>query len=151
VGLSLEAPKYCLCIQSKSAGFSLVNTGKQARLKHARRHLERNLVKHVHHRCVDIQKLVKKLETRGSRPNACRLLSLGAYWRAKCTQIHPVQSKNSKDAIRQEIQAVNVKTFGKVFHNFEKRIPVCLDVKGDQFQSIDYEQVLFYIVPGMCI
>jgi len=26
-----------------------------------------------------IQKLVKKLETRGSRSNACRLLSLGAY------------------------------------------------------------------------
>jgi len=26
-----------------------------------------------------IQKLVKKLETRGSQSNACRLLSLGAY------------------------------------------------------------------------
>ena len=26
-----------------------------------------------------IQKLVKKLETRGSRSNTCRLLSLGAY------------------------------------------------------------------------
>jgi len=39
-----------------------------------------------------------------------------------------------KNAIRQEIQAVNVDTLGKVFRDLEKRIPVCLDVKGDQFQ-----------------
>ena len=39
-----------------------------------------------------------------------------------------------KDAIRQEIQDVNVDTSGKVFQNLEKRIQVCLDVKGDQFQ-----------------
>ena len=39
-----------------------------------------------------------------------------------------------KDAIRQETQAVNVDTLGKVFQNLEKRIQVCLDVKGDQFQ-----------------
>jgi len=39
-----------------------------------------------------------------------------------------------KDAIRQEIQAVNVDNLGKVFQNLEKRIQVCLDVKGDQFQ-----------------
>ena len=39
-----------------------------------------------------------------------------------------------KDVIRQEIQAVNFDTLGKVFQNLEKRIQVCLDVKGDQFQ-----------------
>jgi len=39
-----------------------------------------------------------------------------------------------KDAIRQEIQAVNVDTLGKVFQNLGKRIQVCLDMKGDQFQ-----------------
>jgi len=39
-----------------------------------------------------------------------------------------------KDAIRQEIQAVNVDTLGKVFQNLEERIQVCLDVNGDQFQ-----------------
>jgi hypothetical protein len=39
-----------------------------------------------------------------------------------------------KDAKRQEIQAVNVDTLGKVFQNLEKRIQVCSDVKGDQFQ-----------------
>jgi len=42
--------------------------------------------------------------------------------------------KQLKDAICQEIQAVNVDTLGKVFQNLEKRIQVCLDVKGDQFQ-----------------
>ena len=39
-----------------------------------------------------------------------------------------------KNAIRQEIQAVNVDTLGKILQNLEKRIQVCLDVKGDQFQ-----------------
>ena len=39
-----------------------------------------------------------------------------------------------KDATRQKIQAVNVDNLGKVFPNLEKRIQVCLDVKGDQFQ-----------------
>ena len=39
-----------------------------------------------------------------------------------------------KDAIRQEIQAVNVDTLGKVFQNLQKLIQVYLDVKGDQFQ-----------------
>ena len=39
-----------------------------------------------------------------------------------------------EDAIRHEIQAVNIDTLGKVFQNLEKRIQVCLDVKGDQIQ-----------------
>jgi len=47
--LSLEAAKYCLCIQSNSAGFLFVHTGKQVHLKHARWHFEQNLVKDVHH------------------------------------------------------------------------------------------------------
>ena len=77
VSLSLEAPDYCLCIQSNSAGFSFVNTGRQVHLKHARRHFERNFgERRAPSKCC-IQKLVKTLETRGSRSNACRLLSLG--------------------------------------------------------------------------
>jgi len=39
-----------------------------------------------------------------------------------------------KDAIRQEIQAVIVDNLGKVIQNLKKRIPMCLDMKGDQFQ-----------------
>ena len=96
VSLSLEAPNYCLCIQSNSAGFSFVNTGKQVNLKHARRHIERNLVKDLHNRSVASWNWLERWGTMGSRSNACRLLSLGAYWRAKCTKIHPAQSNNSK-------------------------------------------------------
>ena len=77
MSLSLEVPNYCLCTQSNSAGFSFVNTGKQVHLKHTRRHFEPNLVKDVHHRSATSRNWFKKLETRGSRSNACRLLSLG--------------------------------------------------------------------------
>jgi len=59
VSLSIEAPNYCLCIRSNSAGFSFVNTGKQFHLKHARRHFERNLAKDVHHRIVESRNLLK--------------------------------------------------------------------------------------------
>jgi len=79
------------------------------------------------------QKLVKKLETRGSRSNACRLLSLGLL-KGKVYKNTPRTIEQLKDAIRQEIQALNVNTLEKVFQNLEKRIQMCLDVKGDQFQ-----------------
>jgi len=46
----------------------------------------------------------------------------------------PRTNEQLKDAIHKEIQAFNVDTLGKVFQNLEKRIQVCLDVKGDQFQ-----------------
>ena len=78
-----------------------------------------------------IQKLFKKLETRGSRSKACRLLSLGPIEVYKNT-LRTIEQL--KDAIRQDIQAVNVDILGKVFQNLEKPIQMCLDVKGDQFQ-----------------
>ena len=96
MSLSLEVPKYCICIQSNSAGFSFVNTGKQVHLNHVRQHFELNLVKDVNHGSVASGNWLKKLKKRGSRSNACRLLSLGPYWRAKCTEMHPSQSNNSK-------------------------------------------------------
>jgi len=46
----------------------------------------------------------------------------------------PCTIEQLKDAIHQENQAVNVDTLGKVFQNLEKRIQVCLDVKGGHFQ-----------------
>ena len=84
-----------------------------------------------------IQKLVKKLETTGSRPNACRLVSFfwgGGLLKGKVHKNAPRTVEQPKGAIRLEIQAVNVNTLGKVFQNLEKRILVCFDVKGDQFQ-----------------
>jgi len=46
----------------------------------------------------------------------------------------PCTIEQLKDAIHQEIRAVNIDALGKVFQNLGKRIQVCLDVKGDQFQ-----------------
>jgi len=80
-----------------------------------------------------IQKLVKKIETRGSRSKACRLLSLGPI-EGQSVQNTPGTIEQLKDAVRQEIQAVKFDTLGRVFQNVEKRIQVCLDVKGYQFQ-----------------
>jgi len=68
------------------------------------------------------QKLVKMLETRGSRSNACRLLSLGHIEGQSVQKYTPAQSNNSKDAISQEVQAVTVDNLGKVFQNLEKHI-----------------------------
>ena len=77
--------------------------------------------------------LKKPLATQISRSNACRLLSLGPI-EGQSAQNTPRTIEQLKDAICQEIQAVNFDTLGKVFQNLEKRIQVCLDVKGDQFQ-----------------
>jgi len=79
----------------------------------------------------------KPLATQISRSNACRLISLGPI-EGKVYKNTPRTIEQLKDAIHQEIQAVNFDTLRKVFQNLEKRIQVCLDVKGNHF-SIDYE------------
>ena len=80
-----------------------------------------------------IQNYLKKpLATQISRSNACRLL--WGLLKGKVYKNTPRTIEQLKDAIGQEIQAVNVDTLGKVFQNLKKRIQVCLDVKGDQFQ-----------------
>ena len=61
-------------------------------------------------------------------------LFLWVLLKSKVYQNTPRTIEQLKDAIRQGIQAVNADTLGKVFQNLEKRIQVCLDVKGDQFQ-----------------
>ena len=74
------------------------------------------------------------MATQISRSNASRLLSWGPT-EGQSVQKYPLRTiEQLKDAIRQEIQAVNADTLGKVFQNLEKRIQVCLDMKGDQFQ-----------------
>ena len=75
-----------------------------------------------------IQKLVKKLETRGSRSNACGLLSLGPT-EGQSIQKYIPHNRTTQRRYAPEIQAVNVDTLGKVFQNLEKRIQVYLDVK----------------------
>ena len=131
--LSLEAPNYCLCTQSNSVGFSFVNTDKQVHLKHAIRRFERNLVKDVHHRSVASRNWLKS-----KRPGEADLMPADFFlWgllKGKVYKNTPRTIEQLKDAIRQEIQAVNVDTLGKVFQNLEKSIQVCLDVKRGQFR-----------------
>ena len=73
------------------------------------------------------------MATQISRSNACRLLSLGPI-EEQVYKNTPRTIEQFKDAIRQEIEAVDVDALGIVFHNLEKSIQVCLDVKGDHFQ-----------------
>jgi len=80
-----------------------------------------------------IQKLVKKLETREADLTTADFF-LWSLLKGKVYKNTPRTIEQLKDAIRQEIQAVNVDILGKVFQNLKKRIQVCLDVKGDQFQ-----------------
>ena len=75
-----------------------------------------------------IQKLVKKLETRGSR-----LFSLGPI-EGQSVQKYTPHNRTTQRCYTPRDQAVNVNTLGKVFQNLEKHIKVCLDVKGDLFQ-----------------
>ena len=75
------------------------------------------------------------------------------YWgllNGKVYKNTPRTIEQLKDATRKEIQAVNFDTLGNVFQNLEKRIQVYWMWKETSF-SIDYEQVLFCIVAGMCI
>ena len=57
----------------------------------------------------------------------------GGLLKGKVYKNAPRTIQHLKDAIRQEIQAVNIDILGKVFQNLERRIEVFLDVKGDQF------------------
>ena len=82
-----------------------------------------------------IQKLVKKLETQGAAYLTPADFFLWGLLKGKVYKNTPRTIEQLKDAIRQEIQAVNFDTFGeKVYQNLKKRIQECLDVKADQFQ-----------------
>jgi len=77
VSLSLESPNYCLCIQSNSAGFLVRKYRQTGSFKACQTAFRTEFVERRAPSKCCIQKLVKSLETRGSRSNACRLLSLG--------------------------------------------------------------------------
>jgi len=179
VSLSLEAPNYSPCIQSNSAdlqlyiyiykGESLARGPKllsmytvEQRGFLVRKYWQTGSFKgcqmafrtefgerRAPSNCC-IQKLVKKLHTRGSRSNACRLLSLGAYWRAKCTKIHPAQSNNSKTLYARRFKP-STSTLWEKYSRIWINAFKCAWMWKETSFSIDYEQVLFRIVPGMCI
>jgi len=90
-------------------------------------------MKEVHHRSVAPRNWLKSWR-QGEVDLTPADFVLWGLLKGKVYKNTPRTIEQLKDAIRQEIQAVNVDTLGKVFQNLRKRIPVCLDVKGDQFQ-----------------
>jgi hypothetical protein len=72
----------------------------------------------------------KPLATQISRSNACRLLSLTPFeW--QCLQKY---SPHNQTTQRRYTPRDSNSQRRKMFQNLKKRIQVCLDVKGDQFQ-----------------
>jgi len=80
-----------------------------------------------------IQKLVKKLQTRGSRSNACRLLSLWPI-EGQSVQKYTPYNRTTQRLYTPRYSSCQRRHLGKETQNLEKSIEVCLDVKGDQFQ-----------------
>ena len=80
-----------------------------------------------------IQKLVKKLETRGSRSNACRLLSLGPI-KGQSVQKYTPHNRTTQRRYTPRNSSRQRRRFGKSIPEFGERIQVSLDVKGDPFQ-----------------
>jgi len=66
-----------------------------------------------------IQKWVKKLETRGRRSNACRLLSLGPN-EGKSVQKHTPHNRTTQRRYTPRDSSHQRRHFGKVFQNLEK-------------------------------
>jgi len=87
----------------------------------------------VHHRSFPSRNWLKRYR-KGEADLTPADFFLRALLKGKVYKNTPRTVEQLKDAIRQENQAVNVDTLGKVFQNLEKRIQACLDVKGDQFQ-----------------
>ena len=148
MSLSLEAPNYCLCIKPNTAGFSFVNTGKQVHLKHARWHFKQFGERRAPSKCC-VQKFVKKLQIKGSRFNACRLLSLGPIEGQSVQKYTPYNRTTQRrytprDSSRQRR---HWEKYSRIWRNAFK----CAWMWKEISLSIDYEQVLFCIVPGMCI
>ena len=118
LSLSLEAPNYCLCIQSNSAGFLVPKYWQTGSFRACQTAFRTEFgERRAPSKCC-VQKLVKKLETRGSRSNACRLLPLGAYGRAKCTKIHPRTIEQLKRRYTPRDSSRQRRHFGKSIPEF---------------------------------
>ena len=94
-----------------------------------------------------IQKLIKKLETRRSRSNACRLLSSGPIEGQSAQKYIPHDRTTQRRYTPRDSSRQLWEKYSRTWKNsFE-----CAWMWKETSFSIDYEQVLFCIVPGMCI
>ena len=97
-----------------------------------------------------IQKLVKKLETRVSRSNACRLLSLWPTEGQSVQKYTPYNRHNSKTLYAKRFKP-STSTLWEKYSRIWRNAFKCAWMWKETSFSIDYEQVLFCIEPGMCI
>ena len=97
-----------------------------------------------------IQKLVEKLQTRGSRSNACRLLSLGPI-EGRGVQKYTPHNRTTQRRYTPRHSSRQLRHFGEKYSRIWRDIFKCAWMWKETSFSIDYEQVLFWIVPGMCI
>ena len=97
-----------------------------------------------------IQKLVKHLETRGSRPNTCRLFSLGPIRGQSVQKYTPHNRRNQRRKYAKRFKP-STSIFWKKYSRICRNTFKCVWMWKETSFSIDYEHVLFGIVPGMCI
>jgi len=97
-----------------------------------------------------IQKLVKRLETRGSRSNACRLLSLGPI-DGQSVQKYTPHNRTTQRRYTPRDSSRQLRHFGKKYSRIWRNAFKCAWMWKETSFSIDCDQVLFCIVPGMCI
>ena len=147
--LSLEAPNCCLCIQLNSAGF-LVRKYWQTGSLIARQTAFRTEFgeRRAPSKCC-IQRLVKKLETRGRQSNACRLLSLGPNDGQIVQKYTPHNRTTQRRYTPRDLRRQR-RHFGKSISEFGETHSSVLRSEKETSFSIDYEQVLFCIIP-VCV
>jgi len=97
-----------------------------------------------------IQKLVKKLETRGSQSNACWLLSLWPIEGQSIQKYTPSQSNSSKTLYAKRFKP-SASTLWEKYSRIWRNAFKCAWMWKETSFNFDYEQALFCIVPSMCI
>ena len=98
-----------------------------------------------------IQKLVKKLQTRGSRSDACQLLSLGGPTEGQSVQKYTPHNPTTQKTPYAKRFKPSTSTFWEKYSRIWRNAFQCAWMWKEASFSIDNEQVLFCIVPGMCI
>ena len=82
-----------------------------------------------------VQKLIKKLETRGSQSNTSRRLSLGPI-EGQSVQKYTLHNRTTHRYYTPRDSSRQRRHFGKSIPAFGETHSMCLDVKGDQFQQV---------------
>jgi len=91
----------------------------------------------------------KPLATQISWSNACRLLSLGPIEAQSVQKIHPAKSNSSKTLYAKRFKP-STSTLWEKYSRIWRNAFKCAWMWNETSFSIDYNQVLFSIVAGMC-